>query len=264
MRLRLREGRWPSQGHPASYQLTKPMSICPELPRNQVPQCPGPRGWLFCQKVVDPRNRLPIPASCPTSSPLGNHQCPQLGKPQWSVVFPRHSDASCQLDIWCLTLKVRDHWVVSRTAGSMEWPAGWDLHLWFCQQPGLGLIALWQEPHVRSTLPPHPHPVLGEGPRWGCWGLCDLPFTSLLTPAPWDTLSSSRTSSLIQPSCPCCPLKTKASWRAGTSQNLPPPSTNHHMAWRAPTHTCTPHPPITPSFPCVLQHSRGRQRQRWV
>lgn len=82
-RLRLRGGTGLSQGHPAGYPVTKPTSLCPVLPRDQVPLSPGPGAWLSLPKRVgDPLNRL-------LSSPLGNPQCPQQGDPQryaWASV----------------------------------------------------------------------------------------------------------------------------------------------------------------------------------
>lgn len=89
---RLREGTWFSQGRSANCRTPQPTSVCP--PRAEI--------RLFLPRAIDPSKSLPIPASPPFSSPLGNHPSPP-GETAVEV-FPGHSDAAGQRDIGHLML----------------------------------------------------------------------------------------------------------------------------------------------------------------
>lgn len=76
---RLREGTRLSQGPPASQQMTKPASLRPLLPRDQLSPSHGSRAWLFLPKS---ERRCECPPHCYRLSPFLTSWRPSVS-PLW-------------------------------------------------------------------------------------------------------------------------------------------------------------------------------------
>lgn len=100
-KLRLREGTC-FPGQPSSYQMMKPMSLCPMLPRSQAPLSQGPRAWLFLLKSERPVNGPPTPPCTPYLS----ETISVPNKENYRRGMPGHPDVSNQPDVWHITFKV--------------------------------------------------------------------------------------------------------------------------------------------------------------
>lgn len=230
---------------------------------------------LFLPRAIDPSKSLPIPASPPFSSPLGNHPSPP-GETAVEV-FPGHSDAAGQRDIGHLMLGLGleiPAWFPEGLAAPSTLQGGIhvpELSTAWCGPRGRGELRTQSMCPVLCKGHPQPCRPIPHGglSSSGCSRLCvrkgvsgNQPvgllgccLMSLLTPASWDTLLPVVRPALWPPSPPAhAALSKPRPLREPERSRIFPHPQPWHTAWEAPLVTCP-----SPCLLCVLQHSRRRQ-----